>query len=168
MGPAARRRPGGLGPSPRALTRDAGSSVEIVSEWDVVISDAASDIDRAALRDEIHAFNIAATGFRDGAVLSCFLRDGAELVAGIDGFTWGGYARIDYLWVREELRGQGLGSRLLAATEAEARRRGCVTIVLDTHSFQAPYLYHARGYTEVGTTLDTPRGHSQTLFQKQL
>ena len=124
MGAAARRRPGGLDPPPRALTGDAGSSVEIVSEWDVVISDTASDVDRAALRGEIHAFNIAATGFRDGAVLSCFLRDGAELVAGIDGFTWGGYARIDYLWVREELRGQGLGSRLLAAAEAEARRRG--------------------------------------------
>jgi GNAT superfamily N-acetyltransferase len=139
-----------------------------VREWDVVIDDTASDADTAALRGEIHAFNIAATGFRDGAALSCFLRDGAELVAGIDGFTWGGYARIDYLWVREGLRGQGLGSRLLAAAEAEARRRGCVTIVLDTHSFQAPYLYRARGYTEIGTTLDTPRGYSQTLFQKQL
>jgi GNAT superfamily N-acetyltransferase len=139
-----------------------------VREWDVVIADTASDVDRAALRDAIHAFNIAATGFRDGRVLSCFLRDGSALIAGIDGFTWGGYARIDYLWVSEALRGRGLGSRLLAAAEDEARRRGCTTIVLDTHSFQAPFLYRARGYTEIGTTVDTPRGHSQTLFQKQL
>ena len=64
-----------------------------------MIGDTASDADSAALRGEIHAFNFAATGYHDGAALSCFLRDGAELVAGIDGFTWGGYARIDYLWV---------------------------------------------------------------------
>jgi hypothetical protein len=56
----------------------------------------------------------------------------------------------------------------LDAAEAEARRRGCGTIVLDTHSFQAPELYRGRGYTEAGATVETPRGHTQTLFQKLL
>ncbi len=66
------------------------------------------------------------------------------------------------------LRRQGLGTQLLCAAEAEALRRGCTTVVLDTHSFQAPDLYRALGYIEIGTTGDTPRGYSQTLFQKQL
>jgi GNAT superfamily N-acetyltransferase len=138
-------------------------------DFDVVIRDSATDAEVAELRDLIHEFNYAATGYRDGRSLSCFLRDDdGALVAGIDGFTWGGYANVEYLWVTESLRGHGLGSRLLAAAEEEARRRGCGTIVLDTHSFQAPDLYRARGYTERGTTLDTPRGYSQTLFQKTL
>jgi GNAT superfamily N-acetyltransferase len=144
------------------------ASVQRVDGWDVVIADVASDADVAALRDAIHAFNIAATGYRDGRSLSCFVREDGELIAGIDGFTWGGYARIEHLWVTEAFRGQGLGTRLLQAAEAEAQRRGCTTVVLDTHSFQAPDLYRSRGYREVGTTLDTPRGESQTLFQKQL
>jgi GNAT superfamily N-acetyltransferase len=139
-----------------------------VSEWDVVIRDTASDVDIAALRDALIEYNFAATGYRDGRSLSCFLYDEGVLLGGIDGFTWGGYARIDYLWVAEQLRGGGLGTRLLTAAEDEARRRGCGTIVLDTHSFQAPELYRARGYTEIGTTIDTPRGYSQTLFQKPL
>ena len=139
-----------------------------MSEWDIVIRDTASDAEVAALRDALFEYNFATTGYRDGRSLSCFLRDAGELVGGIDGFTWGGYARIDYLWVAERLRGERLGSRLLGAAEDEARRRGCVTIVLDTHSFQAPDLYRARGYAEIGTTIDTPRGYSQTLFQKQL
>ena len=139
-----------------------------MSEWDIVIRDTASDAEVAALRDALFEYNLATTGYRDGRSLSCFLRDAGELVGGIDGFTWGGYARIDYLWVAERLRGERLGSRLLGAAEDEARRRGCVTIVLDTHSFQAPDLYRARGYIEVGTTVDTPRGYTQTLFQKQL
>jgi GNAT superfamily N-acetyltransferase len=142
---------------------------ELMPHFDVVIRDSATDAEVAELRDAIHEFNYDATGYRDGLSLSCFLRDDDRaLVAGIDGFTWGGYARVEYLWVTEALRGQGLGSRLLAAAEEEARRRGCGTIVLDTHSFQAPDLYRARGYTERGTTLATPRGYSQTLFQKNL
>ena len=110
-------------------------------EWDIVIRDTATEAEVAALRDALLEYNFEATGYRDGKSLSCFLYDDGELVGGIDGFTWGGYARIDYLWVAEPRRGCGLGSRLLAAAEAEARRRGCSTVVLDTHSFQAPGLY---------------------------
>jgi GNAT superfamily N-acetyltransferase len=136
---------------------------------DVVISDSAADEDSIALRNALHDFNFEATGYRDGRALSCFLRDGnGALVAGIDGFTWGGYARIEYLWVDAARRGRGIGTRLLAAAEDEARRRGCLKIVLDTHSFQAPELYRSLGYREVGTTMDTPIGFSQTLFEKQL
>jgi ribosomal protein S18 acetylase RimI-like enzyme len=135
----------------------------------IVISDSAADEDSAALRNALHEFNFETTGFRDGRALSCFLRDGdGVLVAGIDGFTWGGYARIEYLWVDASRRGRGIGSRLLAAAEGEARRRACRKIVLDTHSFQAPELYRSLGYAEVGTTVDTPIGYSQTLFEKTL
>jgi GNAT superfamily N-acetyltransferase len=139
-----------------------------VSEWDIVISDVASDADAAELRDALHEYNFDATGYRDGKALSCFLHADGRLIAGIDGFTWGGYARVEYLWVDADQRGRGLGARLLAAAEDEARRRGCETVVLDTHSFQAPDFYRSRGYREVGTTTGTPSGHTQTLFQKDL
>ena len=133
------------------------------------ISDARSPDDEAALRDALLEFNYQATGYRDGRSLSCFLHQAdGTLIAGIDGFTWGGYARIDYLWVSETHRGTGLGSRLLAAAEVEARARGCTTVVLDTHSFQAPEFYRQRQYVEVGVTKDTPWGHTQVLFQKAL
>ena len=136
---------------------------------DVTISATASAADQAALRDALLEYNFATTGYRDGRSLSCFLRDDAgRLYAGIDGFTWGGYAHIEYLWIDETLRGQGLGARLLRSAEDEARRRGCRTMVLDTHSFQAPDFYPKFGYREVGRTIDTPAGHTQILFQKEL
>jgi GNAT superfamily N-acetyltransferase len=135
----------------------------------IKIAEVASDADIAELRDKIHEFNFATTGYRDGRSLSCFLRDGSgTLYAGVDGFTWGGYARIDYLWVDESRRGRGLGRALLMAAEDEAARRGCATIVLDTHSFQAPEFYRRLRYTQVGETLDTPLGFSQVLFQKRI
>jgi GNAT superfamily N-acetyltransferase len=97
-----------------------------VSDWPIVIRDPATEAEIAELRDAVDQFKFAATGYRDRRSLSCFLRDDdGALVAGIDGSTWGGDARVDYLWVAEPLRGRGVGSRLLDAAEAEARRRGC-------------------------------------------
>jgi GNAT superfamily N-acetyltransferase len=140
-----------------------------VSGERIEIADTASDGDIAELRNKILEFNFATTGLHDGRSLSCFLRDGSgNLYAGIDGFTWGGYARIDYLWVDESRRRHGLGRALLMAAEAEAARRGCATIVLDTHSVQAPEFYRRLRYTQVGETLDTPVGYTQVLFQKRI
>jgi len=136
---------------------------------EVAISAVADPRDADELRDAVHEYNAETTGYRDGKALSCFLRDGdGRLVAGIDGFTWGGYARVEYLWVEESLRNHGLGQRLVHAAEEEARRRGCTTIVLDTHDFQAPWLYTRLGYKLAGTTHDTPRGYRQYLYEKRL
>jgi len=140
-----------------------------MDEPTIVIADTATPEDEAEIRRRVNAFNVEVTGYDDGKSLSCFLRDAAGcLFAGIDGFTWGGYAKVEFLWVAEERRGRGLGSRLLVAAEREARARGCGSIVLDTHEFQAPGFYRAHGYLLVGTTYETPRGHRQFLFQKRL
>ncbi|MCU1430197.1 MAG: family N-acetyltransferase, partial [Actinomycetia bacterium] len=141
----------------------------VMVEFDVSISRQADRRDVFELREAIHTYNEERTGYRDGAALACFVRDGdGRLIAGIAGFSWGGYARVDYLWVEEKLRRTGLGRRLLEAAEDEARVRGCVTMVIDTHDFQAPWLYTRLGYSLAGTTHDTPRGHRQYLYQKRL
>ena len=60
----------------------------------VDITDRGSPSDAAELRDRLHEYNFDATGYRDGRSLSCFLRDvDGQLIAGLDGFTWGGYAK---------------------------------------------------------------------------
>ena len=133
------------------------------------ISDVVAADDRRELEDRLHAFNVESTGYHDARDLSCFLRDAeGTLVAGIDGFTWGGYAHVELLWVSEPFRGKGLGRRLLEAAEAEARERGCTSIVLSSHEFQAPGLYAKVGYHLVGATEDTPVGYREFHFQKRL
>jgi GNAT superfamily N-acetyltransferase len=125
--------------------------------------------DAEELRRNLFAFNEDRTGYHDGQALNCYLRDeDGDLVAGLDGFTWGGYGRIEFLWVREDRRERGLGRRLVEAAIEEARRRGCRTIVLDTHTFQAPGFYSALGFVEVGRTTGTPIGHDQVLMQLDL
>src|SRR5215469_2692811 len=102
------------------------------------VSFAAGEADarlRERLDVEIGAFNAAVTGHHDGQLLSIAVReDGGDLRAGLYGWTWGGCGYIELLWVRADQRGNGLGTRLLAAAEAEIRRRGCDRVTLSTHS----------------------------------
>jgi GNAT superfamily N-acetyltransferase len=140
----------------------------MMGETAFVVSDADDGL-RERLNEEINAFNVAATGLDDGALLGIAVReDGGALVAGLFGWTWGGCGYIEVLWVRAGQRGRGLGTRLLAAAEREIGRRGCGQVVLSTHSFQAPGFYARFGYQECGRTPAYPRGHEQIHLVKRL
>ena len=136
---------------------------------DLPITDAHDEATVAELRDRVIAYNVAVTGHDDGRSLSCFLRDhDGALIAGLDGFTWGGYAMIEWLWVTETERAHGLGRRLVQSAEREAAARGCAVVRVNTHSFQAPEFYRKLGYSEVGFASGAPSGHGEFFFAKGL
>jgi GNAT superfamily N-acetyltransferase len=123
----------------------------------------------AFLDDRIYEFNVDATGIADGRWLGVLVRDAAgELVAGLSGTTWGACCKVRDVWVRADLRGQGMGTRLLDAAEAEARRRGCRQVVLSSHSFQAPDFYRKRGFEVFAEVEDDPIGHREVYLRKSL
>jgi ribosomal protein S18 acetylase RimI-like enzyme len=136
-------------------------------QFTIIDNPAAEDV--AFLEDQVIAFNFATTGFHDGKILSIFVRDEmGGIIAGVSGFTWGGYCRVEWLWVHADWRRQGYGKQLMLAVEAEARARGCSQIVLDTHSFQAPGFYHRLGYETIGIANDCPRGYQEIHLKKSL
>jgi GNAT superfamily N-acetyltransferase len=139
-----------------------------MSEARLAVRDADPDL-AERLDQEISAFNAAASGHHDARMLSVAVRgDDGDLRGGLYGWTWGGCGYVDLLWVRDDQRGLGLGADLLAAAEAEIRRRGCDRVALSTHSFQAPGFYARLGYTECGRTPGYPRGHDDIHLVKQL
>jgi GNAT superfamily N-acetyltransferase len=122
-----------------------------------------------SLSDRIDTFNVEETRIYDFKELAIFLRDSTrQLIAGIYAFTWGGCLDIRSLWVREDLRGAGIGSKLMDAVEQEAIRRGCRIATLETHSFQAPRFYKKRGYEEIGVLDGYPIRHQKHYLKKLL
>jgi GNAT superfamily N-acetyltransferase len=119
------------------------------------------------LEDRIYEFNSSVTGIGDGELFSFFVHEGDRIVAGICGNTWGGTCEVRQFWVEESHRHCGLGTKLLQATEQEARRRGCTQIILMTFSFQAPGFYRKHGFEVVATIDDHPRGHQNVLMRKR-
>ena len=121
------------------------------------------------LEERLYEFNAAATGIHDGRLLAFFVRgDGGDILAGLCGHTWGGVCEVRQLWVHESLRGQGVGRALIEAAEAEARRRGCRQMLVETHSFQGPDFYHKLGFDQIAHIEDNPLGHQHMVFRKML
>lgn len=126
--------------------------------------------DVEAVRRSLREASEAAAGVPQGTwPLSVILRDANGKVAGgAVGLAFWHWLFLDMLWVREDLRGQGWGARLLAGAEDEARRRGCVGVWLDTFSFQARPFYEARGYELFGEIGDHPPGATRYFLRKRL
>ena len=121
------------------------------------------------LNAELVAFNDATTGASDRDAFSVKVTDETgELVGGLTARTWGGLCGIELLWVREDSRKDGWGSRLLRTAEAEARRRGCDRVSVSSFTFQAPGFYRRHGYTETGRTPGIPGGHADVHLFKSL
>ena len=138
-----------------------------MSTYPFIVEDQPAPGDLQFLEDQIIQYNMTQTGAFDGRALAIFLRNEQhEIIAGLSGYTWAGMCEIEFLWVHEDLRGQGYGSRLMGIAEDIARERGCHHAHLDTMSFQALPFYEKNGYTVYGVLNDLPVGHSRYFLSK--
>ena len=125
---------------------------------------------------EIEYIRAALGKFNDGIVgsdghtplhIAEYDSDG-NVIGGILGGTYWGWMYVDILWVHENHRKKGIGSRLLKCAENEAMRRGCHHVHLDTMSWQAPEFYKKHGYELIGILPDIPKGNQKHLMMKAL
>ncbi len=100
--------------------------------------------------------------------LTLFVRDAeGTIVGGLLGGTIWRWLYIDILWLSDDIRSQGYGSRLLHEAERIARERGCMAAQLDTMSWQALAFYERQGYTVFGVLDDFPPGHRKYFLAKR-
>jgi len=95
-------------------------------------------------------------------------QDSGEIVGGLWGGTNFAHLHIDLLFVPDNLRGTGLGRKMMLEAEKEAIARGCRGAWLDTFSFQARGFYERLGYTAFGILDDYPPGQQRIFLHKPL
>ena len=126
------------------------------------------DLDENALEQRLYEFNSRAIGRDDGRSLGFVVEAGGETVAGAAGYTWAGIGEVAQLWVREDQRGLGLGSALMAAAIAECRARDCRFVFVASHSFQAPAFYERLGFDTIAIIPDKPLGYAEHILRLAL
>jgi GNAT superfamily N-acetyltransferase len=101
--------------------------------------------------------------------LAVVLRDEQGQLAGeLLADTFWRWLHINNLWLREDVRRSGYGSKLLAIAEQEAIRGGCRHSQLETHEFQALGFYQKYGYILIAQLDDFPPDHIKYFLKKEL
>ena len=119
--------------------------------------------------DLIHSYNRSKREVAESEPLNLYVEDEyGEIMAGLVAETFGNWLEIEYLFVKEDLRGQGIGSQLLHQAESEAKMRNCRFAFVNTYQFQAPAFYQKQGYKEVFTLKDYPYTGQRHYYQKDL
>jgi GNAT superfamily N-acetyltransferase len=140
------------------------------AEPTITITEAPDDAESAVITEGLRAYNEVQAGYSDSRPLNILARNPEtnRVVGGLLGRTSLGLLRVDRFFLPEGLRHYGLGSRILAMAEQEAKRRGCTRAVLSTLHFQAPGFYLKQGW-EVAARIDCePPGHSRFHMTKKL
>ena len=119
--------------------------------------------------DLIRSYNRSKREAAESEHLNLYVEDEhGEIMAGLVAETFGNWLEIEYLFVKEDLRGQGIGSQLLKQAESEAKKRNCRFAFVNTYQFQAPAFYQKHGYKEVFTLKDYPYTGQRHYYQKDL
>ncbi len=83
------------------------------------------------------------------------------------GYFWDEIPFMNLLWVQQELRGRGFGTRLVAFWEDEMRQAGYEEVMTSTLSSErAQHLYRRLGYEDCGCLLSTDEPLETILLKK--
>ena len=119
--------------------------------------------------DLIRSYNRSKREAAESEPLNLYVEDDSgQVMAGLVAETFGNWLEIEYLFVKEEFRGQGIGSQLLQQAESEAKKKNCRFAFVNTYQFQAPAFYQKYGYKEVFTMKDYPYTGQRHYYQKEL
>ena len=121
------------------------------------------------VRDSLTQFNNECVGEDEHTPLQLVEYDAnGAVIGGLLGGTYWGWMYVDILWVHQDHRRKGIGTKLLKEAEREAMCRGCHHAHLETMSWQAPAFYQQHGYEVAGILPDIPQGNQKYLLTKAL
>lgn len=96
-------------------------------------------------------------------------RDAAgQVLGGLRAIVAMHWLRIEVLWVRDDARGNGIGSQLLVEAERRGRGLGARNAAVETFEWQAPQFYLRHGYEEAARMEHYVGRFYLAIFRKRL
>jgi GNAT superfamily N-acetyltransferase len=114
-------------------------------------------------------FNRTIIGDPEEHQVAVFVRgESGRVIGGLLGHVRWRWVYVAKLWLPDETRAQGIGTRVMREIEDYGRRRGCHGIYLDTFEYQALPFYEKLGYEQFGVLEGYPPGYRQYFLRKEL
>jgi GNAT superfamily N-acetyltransferase len=135
--------------------------------WQLEMHDRADSEEARFIRESLTQHNLPVYGPAERQDLVMTLKQDGKIGAGVCGFYAWSWLYIQLAWVREDLRGQGYGRKLMEAAEQAARQGGSTGIWIDTFDPHAEKFYGCLGFTKFGEIEDFPPGHVRRFLQKK-
>ncbi|MBW5457300.1 GNAT family N-acetyltransferase [Clostridium sporogenes] len=138
-----------------------------------IIRESSSEKEADLIVDRIVEYNLSKVSGKQEVPLLCINRvikdTNGEIIAGILSkmYCWN-CIYIDVLWVKEDYRKDGLGTKLLKEVEKIAKEKNCHLIHLDTFDFQAKDFYIKHGYEIFGVLDQCPENHKRYFMKKNI
>ncbi|EPY2272951.1 GNAT family N-acetyltransferase [Clostridium sporogenes] len=138
-----------------------------------IIRESSSEQEADLIVDRIVEYNLSKVPGKQEVPLLCINRvienTNGEIIAGILSkmYCWN-CIYIDVLWVKEEYRKDGLGTKLLKELKKIAKEKDCHLIHLDTFDFQAKDFYIKHGYEIFGILDQCPENHKRYFMKKNI
>ncbi|APH16973.1 acetyltransferase domain protein [Clostridium sporogenes] len=138
-----------------------------------IIRESSSEEEADLIVDRIVEYNLSKVPGKQEVPLLCINRviedTNGEIIAGILSkmYCWN-CIYIDVLWIKEEYRKDGLGTKLLKELEKIAKEKNCHLIHLDTFDFQAKDFYIKHGYEIFGILDQCPENHKRYFMKKNI
>ena len=128
-----------------------------------------SDADWQHISTQLRQYNIEqSSGYSldPGIQVRLTLKDGEDMIGGISCRAFYKSFLIDHLWIDNEHRRKGYGTKLLIESERIAREHGCISFQTSSYSFQAPEFYQKFGYDVFGIFEGYPHGIKKFYLEK--
>jgi ribosomal protein S18 acetylase RimI-like enzyme len=121
---------------------------------------------RAALARQINDFHSRTVPHESQRFGLRVCDEAGELLAGMMAVISWEWLFIEALWVSDDLRGLGVGRKLMEQAQAHALESGCHSAWLDT--FQARPFYEAIGYEVFGQLEQFPADQTRYFMRRKL
>jgi len=141
-----------------------------MDKYQLQMTDVVDDEIKKVIGDGLDGFNVDTAGIQDRQSLAIVVKDPetGKVLGGMLGRSSLGLLFVELFYLPSELRGSGLGSKILRQFEQEGAKRGCTAAVLYTLSFQAPDFYTKHGWQRFGEVPCLPTGSSRVFMSKAL
>ncbi|EOZ9064282.1 GNAT family N-acetyltransferase [Providencia rettgeri] len=131
----------------------------------IIIAHEITTEDKEELLAGLRSFNTQfLNADRFGSLGIYFKNDDGVMLGGLLTSVKANWLCIDYLWVSESARNDGLGRELMYTAEREAIKLGCIHSLVDTFSFQALPFYEKLGYVKQMSLPDFPETGMQRHY----